>query len=57
MHTIMLAGSPILRSATNKSYRRINRSREESRKENEAQDRENGLGSSSYQDDDDDMQL
>ena len=53
----MLAGSPILRSATNKSYRRINRSREESRKENEAQDRENGLGSSSYQDDDDDMQL
>ncbi|KAK3722666.1 DNA replication protein psf2 [Vermiconidia calcicola] len=37
--------------------RKINRSREESRKEREAEERENGLGSSSYQDDEDDMQL
>ncbi|KAK5171056.1 DNA replication protein psf2 [Saxophila tyrrhenica] len=37
--------------------RKINRSREESRREREAEDRENGLGGSSYQDDEDDMQL
>lgn len=38
--------------------RRLNRSREESRKEREAEERENGIGSSSYADDEDeDMQL
>ncbi|KAK3706728.1 DNA replication protein psf2 [Vermiconidia calcicola] len=37
--------------------RKINRSREESRKDREAEERENGLGGSSYQDDEDDMQL
>ena len=44
--------------ALTRIFRRINRSREESRKEREAEERENGIGSSSYQDyDDDDMQL
>ncbi|KAK5110765.1 hypothetical protein LTR62_005642 [Meristemomyces frigidus] len=37
--------------------RKINRSREESRKEREAEDRENGLGSGSYQDDEDENML
>ena len=38
--------------------RKIGRSREESRREREAEERENGIGSSSYRDDeDDDMQL
>jgi GINS complex subunit 2 len=37
--------------------RKINRSREESRQEREAEERENGLGDGSYRDDDDDMQL
>ena len=37
--------------------RKINRSREESRKEREAEERENGFAGSSYQDDEDDMQL
>jgi len=36
--------------------RKINRSREESRKEREAEERENGLGGGRYQEDDD-MQL
>ena len=44
-------------AVANSLYRKINRSREESRKEREAEERENGLGSSTYQDDDDDMQL
>lgn len=37
--------------------RKINRSREESRQEREAEERENGLRDGSYRDDDDDMQL
>ena len=39
--------------------RKINRSREEARKEREAEDRENGLGAGGFrdEDDDDDMQL
>ena len=40
------------------TYRKIGRSREEARREREAEERENGLGSSAYPDeDDDDMQL
>jgi hypothetical protein len=38
--------------------RKIGRSREEARREREAEEQENGLGSSAYPDeDDDDMQL
>ncbi|KAI6958461.1 hypothetical protein KC355_g12960 [Hortaea werneckii] len=37
--------------------RKINKSREESRREQEAEDRENGLGGSSYRDDEDDDML
>ncbi|KAK1020382.1 DNA replication protein psf2 [Friedmanniomyces endolithicus] len=37
--------------------RRLNRSREESRKERETEERENGLGSSSYRDDEDEDML
>ncbi|KAM0715322.1 hypothetical protein Q7P37_008820 [Cladosporium fusiforme] len=37
--------------------RKIGRSREEARREREAEEQENGFGSSAYQDDDDDMQL
>jgi GINS complex subunit 2 len=37
--------------------RKISRSREESRQEREAEERENGLGDGSYRNDDDDMQL
>lgn len=39
------------------SFRKIGRSREEARREREAEEQENGFGSSNYQDDDDDMQL
>lgn len=40
------------------TYRKIGRSREEARREREAEERENGLGGSAYPDeDDDDMQL
>lgn len=35
--------------------RKINRSREEARREREAEERENGFGGSSYQDDDDEI--
>jgi len=40
------------------AHRKIGRSREEARREREAEEQENGLGSSAYPDeDDDDMQL
>jgi len=38
-------------------HRKINRSREESRKEREAEDGENGIGSSRYRDDEDEDML
>jgi len=41
----------------NIDHRKLNRSGEESRREREAEDRENGLGSSSYRDDEDDDML
>lgn len=42
---------------TDTACRKINRSREESRKEREAEERENGFGSSGYRDDEDDDML
>lgn len=50
-------GMSITNASADHESRKINRSREESRKERETEERDNGLGESSYQEDDDDMQL